>query len=178
VCAVFNGLYKVVDVGANDQETQGFIDAWIRDETDRAPRPHVLPTKQKGAWTGTLEVYDAASREKVGDNFVTIDHEPLSLVRTKQTITWEGAINRKYTFERLRRDQNTTYDGPDIMGNARNYGRALFTSQHFTGGDVWKIKGREYLLDDSQSLSIVWEAFKGDMLTNVIFGQLDWKAQA
>jgi hypothetical protein len=43
---------------------------------------------------------------------------------------------------------------------------------------VWKIKGREYLLDDSQSLSIVWEAFKGDMLTNVIFGQLDWKAQA
>ena len=178
VCAVFNGLYKVVDVGANDQETQGFIDSWIRDETDRAPRPHVLPTKQKGAWTGTLEVYDAASQEKVGDNFVTIDHEPLSLVRTKQTITWEGAINRKYSFERLRRDQNTTYDGPDIMGNARNYGRALFTSQHFTGGDVWKIKGREYLLDDSQSLSIVWEAFKGDMLTNVIFGQLDWKAQA
>ena len=49
VCAVFNGLYKVVDLGANDQETQGFIDAWIRDETDRAPRPHVLPTKQKGS---------------------------------------------------------------------------------------------------------------------------------
>ncbi len=43
---------------------------------------------------------------------------------------------------------NTTYEGPDVRGNARGYGRALFTSQHFTGGDVWKLKGREFLLDD------------------------------
>ena len=79
------------------------------------------------------------------------------------------------SIERMRKDQNTTYDGPDVVGNARNYGRALFTSQHFTGGDVWKLKGREYLLDDTQSLAVVWEAFKGDMLTHVHVGQLFWE---
>jgi len=178
VCAVFNGLYKVIDVGDTAEETTSFVDSWIQDETDRAPRPHVLPTKQKGAWTGNMEVYDARSQEKIGDNQVTIDHEPTALTRATQTITWEGAVERKYTLNRFRKDQNTTYEGDDVMGNARNYGRALFTSQHFTCGDVWKIKGREYLMDDSQDLAIVWELFKGDMLTQVHFGHLTWKAQS
>ena len=178
VCAVFNGLYKVTEIGASDAETQQFVDDWIQAETDRAPRPHVLPTKAKGQWTGTMEVYDAASQEKIGDNRVTIDHEPTALTRATQTITWEGAVERKYTLNRFRKDQNTTYESDDVMGNARNYGRALFTSQHFTGGDVWKIKGREYLMDDSQDLAIVWELFKGDMLTQVHFGHLTWKAQS
>ena len=90
----------------------------------------------------------------------------------------EGVVEREYTINRFRKDQNTTYEGDDVMGNARNYGRALFTSQHFTGGDVWKIKGREYLMDDSQDLAVVWELFKGDMLTQVHFGHLTWKAQS
>ena len=72
----------------------------------------------------------------------------------------------------------STFESEDVMGNARNFGRALFTSQHFTGGDVWKIKGREYLMDDSQDLAVVWELFKGDMLTQVHFGHLHWNPSA
>ena len=179
VCAVFNGLYKVIDVGDTAEETQQFVDDWIDIETARAPRPHVLPTKAKGQWTGNMEVYDARSQEKIGDNLVTIDHDPTALTRATQTVTWEGVVERKYTLNRFRKDQNTTYESDDVMGNARNYGRALFTSQHFTGnGDVWKIKGREYLLDETQDLAIVWELFKGDLLTQVHVGHLNWKAQS
>lgn len=174
VCAVFNGVYKRY-FDSSTAEAAAEIDQWIADETRIGSRPQVLPTKQRGAWTGSMEVH-AADQSRVGTNHVTIAHEPLSLTRARHDITWDGVLPRAYSFERTRNGANTTYDGPDVRGNARGYGRALFTSQHFTGGDVWKVKGREFLLDDDLTMSVVWEAFKGDQLTYVLHGQLDWTA--
>ena len=39
-----------------------------------------------GTWSGNMEVYDARSQEKIGDNLVTIDHKPTALTRATQTI--------------------------------------------------------------------------------------------
>ena len=56
VCAVFNGIYKRTFDHETNPETQKFVDDWIALETQRGSRPQVLPTKEKGAWTGELFV--------------------------------------------------------------------------------------------------------------------------
>ncbi len=128
----------------------------------------------------------------LGTTLVTVEHEPLSLVRYRQTTTWEGVVNRRYTVERSRHANNWTYDGPDQFGNARAYGRALYVSQHFTGPDVWKIKGREFLLDESLQMAVTWMAYEGSalqmavtwmayegsVLTYIMHGLLEWTADA
>ncbi|WP_235735438.1 hypothetical protein [Nocardioides alcanivorans] len=54
VCAVFNGVYKRTTDRETNPATQQLVDDWRELEVERGPRPQVLPTKQAGAWTGTL----------------------------------------------------------------------------------------------------------------------------
>ena len=174
VCGVFNGVYKRYDDAAAP-EVQSDIEAWKARERELGPKPHVLPTKARGRWTGEFEVYDV-DQSKRGDMQVTIDHEPQTLTRAKQTITWDGVLNRRYAVERTRMSANHVFEGPDAYGNARAYGRVLFNSLHFHGGgDVWKLKGREFLLDESNRLAVAWELFRGDSLTHITYGVLDWE---
>ena len=176
-CAVFNGVYKVAHDYDTNPETKARVDAWIDAEEKRGSAPHVLPTKQTGRWTGVFEVY-GPDQKLIGNTMVTVEHEPLSLVRYRQTTTWEGVVNRRYTVERTRHANNWTYDGPDQFGNARAYGRALYVSQHFTGPDVWKIKGREFLLDETLQMAVTWMAYEGSVLTHIMHGLLEWTADA
>lgn len=177
VCGVFNGVYKRW-FDTTTEKAQAEVAAWKQRERDLGARPHVLPTKQSGRWIGTMEVY-AADQSRLGETHVTIDHEPLSLTRARQTITWDGALARRYSFERTRSAGLTTYDGPHIWGNARAFGRALFTAQHFDmevpNCGVEKIKGREFLLDGSLSMSVVWDLWSGDARSHVVHGLLEWE---
>lgn len=178
VCAVFNGVYKRTLDHATNPETQAFVEQWIADETRRGSTPQVLPTKEPGAFVGTLAVHDA-TQEQIGEVAVRIAHEPLGLRRALQRVTWEGALSRDYTFERYRDGARVQYDGPEVFGNATSYGRALFTSQHLVGPDargVEKIRGREVLLDAStRELAVVWQLFRGDTTTHVLHGLLTWE---
>ncbi|MFD1827364.1 MULTISPECIES: hypothetical protein [Mumia] len=178
VCAVFNGVYKRTLDHDTNPETQAFVDEWIAAETQRGPTPQVLPTKEKGTWTGSLSVEDAATQKTLGQTQVQIEHEPLSLLRTRQRVTWSGALDRSYTFERYRDGARTQYEG-DVFGNAVSYGRALFTTQHLMGPDargVEKIRGREFLLDSqTRDLSVVWQLFSGERTTHFLHGLLTWE---
>jgi hypothetical protein len=177
VAAVFNGVYMVAHDYETNPETKARIDAFCEKEKRIGNTPQVLPTKDRGSWRGELEVWGADQKQE-GTISVEIAHEPINLTRYRQTITWDGLLSRRYSFERTRRANVTTYEGPDLFGNAKAYGRALYVSQHFTGPDVWKIKGREFLLDpETQQYAITWQAFEGNILRHVIHGVLDWEPQ-
>ena len=180
VCAVFNGIYKRTFDHATNPETQVFVEDWIATETRRGPTSQVLPTKEPGAWTGTLFVHDAGQAE-VGTTAVRIEHEPLGLRRARHHVTWDGVLSRSYTFERYRDGARVQYDGPEVFGNATAYGRALFTSQHLVEADargVQKLRGREVLLDaGTRELAVVWHLLHGDRLTHVLHGLLTWEGR-
>jgi len=106
---------------------------------------------------------------------VTIRHTPLDLRRARHEITWEGPLEKRYAYERYRDGARHQYDGPDVWGNAMAYGRALYTTQHGDGA-AWKIRGREFLIDEDLRLAIVWELFHGDQMTHVVHGLLEWTA--
>jgi hypothetical protein len=172
VCAVFNGIYQVAHDYDTNPDTKARIDAWLEAEVERGPKPQVLPTKTAGRWTGELEVV-AADQTVLGKDLVTIEHTPLDLRRARQTVTWDGVLAKAYTFERYRDGARTQYDGPDVFGNAQGYGRALYTTQH-SNNDTWKIKGREFLIDESLAMAVAWEHFEGDTMTHVVHGLLTW----
>ena len=182
VVAVFNGIYQRTFDHATNPETQQFVEDWIALETQRGPRPQVLPTKEAGTWSGTLFVDSAHADEgtPTGEVQVVIEHQPLSLRRARQQITWTGDLERSYGFERVRDGARTQYEGPEVFGNATSYGRALFTSQHLVGPDargVEKIKGREVLIDpDTRELAVVWQLLHGDTTTHYVHGLLTWDA--
>ena len=77
----------------------------------------MLPTKERGAWRGSLFV-NAADQSALGEVEVVIEHEPLSLRRARQRVTWAGALERSYAFERVRDGARTQYEGPEVFGNA------------------------------------------------------------
>ena len=134
VCAVFNGVYKRTFDHETNPETQTFVDDWIALETRRGPRPQVLPTKEQRRLDAAELFVNAADQSALGEVEVVIEHEPLSLRRARQQVTWAGALERSYAFERVRDGARTQYEGPDVLGNATSYGRALFTSQHLRRG--------------------------------------------
>ena len=179
VCAVFNGIYTRTFDHETNPETQQLVKDWIALETRRGAVPQVLPTKEQGAWTGSLFV-NAADQSSLGEVEVRIEHTPLSLRRAHQQVTWSGALERSYAFERVRDGARIQYEGPEVFGNATSYGRALFTSQHLVGADargVEKIKGREVLIDaDTRDLAVVWQLFRGDTTTHFVHGLLTWES--
>ena len=170
---VFNGIYKVAYDYHTNPETKARIDAFTIQEVSDGQKPHVLPMKHAGQWTGEMAVYNA-DQEQIGTNQVVMSYKPLNLLRAEMTITIVGVINRSYTFQRARNGIRHTFEGPDIHGNGIAYGRALYTSQHFFG-EALKIRGREFLIDDDYSLSVVWDWQAGDKRQYMSFGLLTWQ---
>ena len=172
ISGVFNGVYKVAFDYETNPETKARIDEFCTNERSAGRKPHTLPAKESGSWSGTLHGY-GANQELAGEVQITMTHQPLTLLRARQTVTLGGLINREYTFDRFHNATLHTYDGPDIYGNARAYGRALYTTQHFFGEAI-KITGREFLYDDKLSMSVVWKWIDGDQMQYYLFGSLAW----
>ncbi|TDC56336.1 hypothetical protein E1281_07910 [Actinomadura sp. KC345] len=111
---------------------------------------------------------------------VSVELEPVDLLRTRQHVTWSGALDRMYTVEARRDGFRHFYEGPDAWGNAIAFGRANYLSLHF--GDVWKAKGREFMIDAEpgmkagETLAVVYELFEGNVLACVLHGVLTWEA--
>lgn len=173
IFSVFNGIYKVAYDYETNPETKTFIDAFVASEAVNGSKPHVLPAKRKGTWTGQMEVYNS-KQERVGENHVEMHYQPINLLRSKTTVQISGVQNREYTFERTRNNNRHVYEGPDVFGNSIAYGRALYTSQHFFG-EAFKIKGREFIIDDNYTMSVVWQFIGSDRLSYTTFGVLTWQ---
>ena len=169
---VFNGLYKVAFDYHSNPATKARIDAFCETERINGRKPHILPSKKKGTWTGEMIVC-GADQKQVGVNQVEIVYTPLDLLRAEMRVRISGVLEKEYTFKRYRNQAKHYFEGPDVYGNSMGYGRALYTSQHFYG-EALKIKGREFLIDDDFTLSVVWQFFKSDRMLYTTFGVLHW----
>ena len=173
--SVFNGVYRVAHDYETNPDTRSEIDAFVAQEASAGPNPHVLPPKKAGQWTGSMAIYDA-SQSEVGTQNVVMRYRPLSLVRgDMQVEIADGPLARQYRFERTRLSHRHTFDGPDVFGNGIAYGRALYTSQHFYE-QALKIKGREFIIDDNFTMSVVWQFLGSDKMQYTTFGVLKWEA--
>lgn len=170
---VFNGVYKVAYDYHTNPDTKAQIDAFTAQEKIDGKKPHVLPMKQAGQWTGEMQVYNEA-QELVGTNQVTMRYKPLTLLRAEMEIEVSGVIERSYRFQRVRNGIRHTFEGPDVVGNSIAYGRALYTSQHFYG-EALKIRGREFIIDDDFTMSVVWDWLASDKRQYMTFGLLNWE---
>lgn len=170
--AVFNGLYVVTQDHETNSETQKFVDNFLEQEQKDAKKPFILPVKNAGKWTGTLEVYNE-NQEDIGTTDVSIDYTPTSLREAYVTVTMTGAIERKFSYKRSRTDAVHTFEGPDVFGNGRAYGRYLWSTQHFYG-EAFKLKSRDTLIDDKFSLCSVWQFYQSNKEIYTTFGVLDW----
>ncbi len=122
-----------------------------------------------------MVVYDT-NQQQIGTNQVHIDYKPLSLLRGEMQVNVSGVLNKQFTFARYRNGNRHSYEGPDVYGNAIGYGRALYTSQHFYG-EALKCKGREFIIDDQYTMSVVWQFFKSDRMLYTSYGVLYWNGQ-
>ena len=173
ICGVFNGVYKVAHDYESNEDTKTFIDGFVASEKENGSKPHVLPMKEEGTWRGALEVYDA-NQERVGTNEAVIGYRPISLLRATMDVNLQGVFAKRFKFDRSRNGNKHAFEGPDVFGNGMAYGRALYTSQHFTG-EALKIKGREFIIDDNYTMSVVWQVMKSDKPLYTIFGVLEWE---
>lgn len=176
ICAVFNGLYTVAFDYDSNPETQLRVNNWCEDEAQRGSQAHTLPAKSAGRWTGTLQAW-GADQEPAGKVEVELEHRPLDLLRAEQTLKLSGTLNDTLSYVRTKHGHRHTWDGPDVYGNAIGYGRAIYLSQHLHGM-ARKRKGREFVIDDDHSLSVVWQWSEGDVQTLTTFGVLTWEADS
>lgn len=170
---IFNGIYLRTFDHETNPETQRRVDEFKAREEAIGQMTFVTPTKQRGSWRGQAEVF-GADQKLIGPMDITIEHEPQDLVRSRQIVTWTGALERTYTFDRIRNEHKTLFHGPDLFGNQLAYGRCAFTAQHFAQEAI-KIKGREFMVDDSYQLVVNWQITDGNALTHVVTGVLDWQ---
>jgi len=170
--SVFNGIYKVAHDYQDNPETRARIDAWIESERRNGKKPFLLPAKHSGHWSGEMAVYDN-QQQMIGTNQVRIDYTPLTLLRARVDVKIEGVINRKYSYERTRNGNVHTFDGPDVFGNARAFGRYLWATQHFYG-EAMKIRGRDVIIDDQHTISAIWQWYQSDKELYSSFGVLNW----
>jgi hypothetical protein len=172
IFAVFNGVYKVAFDYETNPDTRARIDSFLEAERTASTRPHDIPPKTSGAWSGEMQVY-GPDQELEGKVDVRITHEPTTLLRARQTVEITGVFDKSYSFDRYHDSNLHTYDGPDVYGCAIAYGRALYTTQHLFGEAV-KIQGREFLYDDELSMSACWKISEGDRLSRMLYGALSW----
>lgn len=170
---VFNGIYKVAFDYHENPETRARIDAHCEAERINGRKPHILPQKKAGRWQGEMLVYNG-QQEFLGLNQVEINYHPLDLLRAEMTVHISSVFSKQYTFRRYRNGCRHLFEGPDLFGNSMGYGRALYTSQHFYG-QALKIKGREFLIDDEFTLSVVWQFYQSDKMQYTTFGVLHWQ---
>lgn len=170
VVGCFNGLYT--------REASG-VEPWLLAETRNGPVPYVLPTKTAGAFSGACESY-GPDQKPGGTVEVTVELEPIDLLRTRHRVTWTGALERRHTME-VRRDGFRSFtEGPDVWGNAQAYGRANFPSLHFAGAG--RLSGREFMMDAAPgmtagtTLAVAYEIFDGNTLAAVVHGVLTWSS--
>lgn len=175
--AVINGIYRLSSDYDTNPETRASIDAFVRAEKAIGARPYLLPKRARGAFRGEVEVY-SGGQEKLGRAAVTMTHAPLGLARSETTLTIDGSVTslsgRALRFVRTRHENQHFFEGPDVFGNAIGYGRALYTTQHVRG-EALRIRGREFILDDRFTMSVVWEVFRADRLEHVVHGVLSWE---
>lgn len=171
--AVFNGVYKVAFDYEENELTRERIDAFTDGERHAGRRVFGLPSKQSGTWSGDLAVF-GPDQEPTGTAHLTVTHEPLSLLRARQTYEFTGAFERRWVIERYRDDNRHSFEGPDLYGNAIAYGRAAYSSLHVTG-QAEKVVGRDFLFDDQLSWSLNWKVFRSDHRVDTLFGVLDWE---
>ncbi len=170
---VFNGIYRVAFDYHTNPETKKRIDAFVAQEKAAGKKPHVLPMKFAGRWTGEMQVFDA-KQQPIGTNQVTINYTPVSLLRAEVEITVSGVMERSFKFLRARNGIRHTFEGPDVFGNGIAYGRSLYTSQHFYG-EALKIRGREFIIDDDFTMSVVWDWLASNKRKYMSFGLFKWE---
>lgn len=171
---VFNGIYKLAFDYHDNPETRARIDGFVATERDNGKQMHILPQKHSGRWRGAMEVYDA-QQTRLGVNQVEMRYTPVDLLRAEMDVRVSGVFDRAWRFGRTRNGIRHHFTGPDVYGNSIGYGRALYTSQHFYGAAL-KIKGREFLIDDAYSMSVVWQFYASDRRLYTTFGLLTWEA--
>ena len=172
IAAVFNGVYKVAFDYEQNQETKERIDGFVAGEKINGKTPHVLPFKNAGHWKGVMNVY-SADQQPVGEEHVTIHYRPQTLLRASSVVETEGVLNNRYEFVRQRNGHRHAFEGPDMFGNAIGYGRALYTTQHLYG-KATRIRGREFIIDDDFTMSVVWQIFESGRPKYTAFGVLEW----
>lgn len=171
--AVFNGLYTLSDSYDSDDSERERVDSFCATEKSAGTKPHFLPPKTRGRWSGDFAVYNA-DQTLAGKNHVTIEHEPINLVRSSQRITFSGVYDRSVGLVRHRVGNRHSYEGPDVFGNGLAYGRALYVSQH-EFGSARKLSGREFVIDDDYTLSCYWHLYEGDIRVATTYGLLKWE---
>ena len=171
--AVFNGLYKVGNDYGKNPETTRSVDGFLEHERKVGSNQHVLPFKRAGRWTGELTTYEPGE-ERAGVTRVTIDYRPTTLLRATVDVRLSGAFEKRMRYERARVGHRHVFDGPDVYGNAIGYGRALYTSQH-VHGQALSFEGREFLVDDDYTMSVVWKVRRSGALGFLMYGLLAWE---
>ncbi|GAA4928045.1 hypothetical protein HD597_004507 [Nonomuraea thailandensis] len=170
VVGCFNGLYTRDPAQVAD---------WLRAETANGPVPYILPTKQAGAYGGACEVFGPDQKPR-GTVRVTVELEPIDLLRTRHHVTWTGALDRRHTVEVRRDGFRSFFEGPGAWGNAQAYGRASFPSLHFADGT--RLAGREFMMDATAgmgagaTMAVACELFEGNVLAAVLHGVLTWSS--
>ncbi|OLT33469.1 hypothetical protein BJF79_34645 [Actinomadura sp. CNU-125] len=177
----FNGVYRRTTDYDTNAATRESIERFLADETKHGPVPYILPTKRRGAYSGTCELW-GADQKPAGEVAVSIELEPIDLLRTRRRIAWTGAIDRICAVDARRDGCRSFFEGPDAWGSAQAFGRADHPVLHFT--DVWKLKGREFMIDAKpgmdagETLAVVYELFEGNVLAGVLHGVLTWEDAA
>lgn len=171
--AVFNGLYQMATDYESNEETKKTIDRFVQHDKDLATNPHILPMKKSGTWSGTLQCYDN-KQAKIGDQFVSVDYKPQSLLRSEINLKMEGPLNLNLNYIRSRTDQRHEYCGPDLFGSGISYGRAHFSSQHITAQSL-RMSCRDFFIDQKNTISAVWQVYKSNREYLTMFGTLKWE---
>jgi hypothetical protein len=182
VVGCFNGLYTRTTEPELDARAEARVAELLAAETRCGPVAFILPTKDRGAYAGTCELW-SADQKQIGAVEITIELEPVDLLRTRHHVTWRGAVERSFTVER-RRDGNRSFlEGPGAWGSALAFGRANFPAWHFAGEAV-EVKGREFAVDAApgmqagKQLAVAYELFAGNRLESVLHGTLTWQPTA
>ena len=174
IAAVFNGVYTVAFDYESNPETAQRVDAFVASEKVAGKNPHVLPFKHAGEWKGVFKVY-SAEQEKLGEEQVTVRYRPDNLLRASMIVETEGLLNLRYETTRHRNGNRHAFEGPDMVGNGIAYGRALYTTQHLYG-KATRIRGREFIIDDDYTMSVVWQIFESGRPKYTTYGVLNWQA--
>ena len=172
IVAVFNGVYTLAAGYGQDPATDARVDAFIAGEKAQGKCPHVLPFKHAGRWEGVLEVH-GADQTRLGEEHVTMHYQPKSLLRASSVVRTEGVLNHRYEFMRHRTGHRHAFEGPDMFGNGMGYGRALYTTQHLYG-EATRIRGREFIIDDQFTMSVVWQVIRSGRPAETAYGVLKW----
>ncbi|WP_448212066.1 hypothetical protein [Colwellia sp. MEBiC06753] len=173
--AVFNGLYVVTQDHENNKDEQKLVADFLEKEQEAAKKPFILPVKESGQWRGTFEVHNG-DQERLGTTDIVIDYRPLTLRSAEITVAMTGAIERTFSYQRSRVENVHQYEGPDVFGNGRAYGRYLWSTQHFYG-EAFKLKSRDTIIDDQHSICSVWQFYLGNKEVYTTFGLLEWTPQ-